>query len=45
LIKKYQPALPTRGKTNLALQFPSCPLDAASTLRDGAHSMAGTYAW
>jgi hypothetical protein len=22
-----------------ALQFPSCPLDAALTLRDGAHSM------
>jgi hypothetical protein len=28
-----------RGKTNLALQFPSCPLDAAPALRDGAHSV------
>ena len=26
-------------KTNLALQFPSCPLDATSTLRDGAYSI------
>jgi hypothetical protein len=25
---------PTRGKTNLALQFLSCPLDAAPALRD-----------
>jgi hypothetical protein len=29
----------TRGKPNPALQFPSCPLDAASALRDGAYSM------
>jgi hypothetical protein len=26
---------------NLALQFLSCPLDAAPNLRDGAHSMVG----
>jgi hypothetical protein len=26
LIKKYQPTLPTRGKTNLALQFPTAAL-------------------
>jgi hypothetical protein len=32
-----------RGKTNLALQFPSCPLDAASALRDGAYSMDTIY--
>jgi hypothetical protein len=40
--KKYQaaPRRPTRGTTNPALQFPSCPLDAAPTLRDGAHSIS-----
>jgi hypothetical protein len=37
VIKKYQPTPPTRGKTNLALRFLSCPLDAAPTLWDGAH--------
>jgi hypothetical protein len=42
-IKKYQPALPTRRKTNLALQFPSCPLDAAPPLRDGAHSIGSSF--
>jgi hypothetical protein len=40
LIKNISPRRPTRGTTNLALQFPSCPLDATSTLRDGAHSIA-----
>jgi hypothetical protein len=39
LIKNISPRRPTRGTTNLALQFHSCPLDATSTLRDGAHSM------
>ena len=39
LIKNISPRRPTRGTTNLALQFPSCPLDATSTLRDGAHSI------
>jgi hypothetical protein len=39
LIKNISPRRPTRGTTNLALQFPSCFLDATSTLRDGAHSM------
>jgi hypothetical protein len=41
LIKNISPRRPTRGTTNLALQFPSCPLDATSALRDGAHSMFG----
>jgi hypothetical protein len=48
LIKNISPRRPTRGTTKPALQFtnpalqsPSCPLDAASTLRDGAHSMFG----
>jgi hypothetical protein len=45
LVKKYQPTLPTRGKTILALEFPSCPLDAASALGDGAHSIQSTYIW
>jgi hypothetical protein len=40
LIKNISPRRPTRGTTNLALQFPSCPLDATPTLRDGAHSIA-----
>ena len=40
LIKNISPRRPTRGTTNLALQFPSCPLDATSTLRDGAHSIS-----
>jgi hypothetical protein len=41
LIKNISPRRPTRGTTNLALQFPSCPLDATPTLRDGAHSISG----
>ena len=44
LIKNISPRRPTRGTTNLALQFPSCPLDATSTLRDGAYSIRGTLA-
>ena len=44
LIKNISPRRPTRGTTNLALQFPSCPLDATSTLRDGAHSISVTTA-
>jgi hypothetical protein len=40
LIKNISPRRPTPGTTNLALQFPSCPLDATSTLRDGAHSIS-----
>jgi hypothetical protein len=43
LIKNISPRRPTRGTTNLALQFPSCPLDATSTLRDGAHSIIKPY--
>jgi hypothetical protein len=39
LIKNISPRRPTRGTTNLALQFPNFPLDATSTLRDGAHSI------
>jgi hypothetical protein len=39
LIKNISPRRPTRGTTNLALQFSSCPLDATATLRDGVHSM------
>jgi hypothetical protein len=39
LIKNISPRRPTRGTTNLALQFPSWPVDATSALRDGAHSI------
>ena len=39
LIKNISPRRPTRGTTNLALQFSSCPLDATSALRDGVHSI------